>query len=110
MLQTPTDHDNPMKTTPRLLSLISLVAALGFMLASVSCTTETTTNLDGSVTVTKRLDSAAINAGGTVVQKVAPIFYGSRAPVTYTNAKGVVEVQPEPETSWLSMGMSLLGF
>lgn len=53
----------------------------------------------------------AVQWGGVAVKTGSAYLDTKRQPVTYTNAKGVVEVQPEPaETSWLSMGMSLLGF
>lgn len=49
--------------------------------------------------------------GGVAVQTGTAYLDTRRQPVTYTNAKGVVEVQPEPEKSqsWLSLGLSLFG-
>lgn len=97
------------KTTETIMKTTLLILAAATLILPC-CTTETTTHPDGSITKTSRLDSAAITAGGTVVQKVVPIFYDPRTPVT--GAKGAVEVQPEADSefSWLSAGMSLLGF
>lgn len=48
---------------------------------------------------------------GSVGVKAGTAYLDTRRQPTYTNAKGVVVVQPEPEKeqSWLSMGLSLLG-
>lgn len=90
-------------------SLLCLLALTVVVLPC--CTTETTTHADGSVTVTKRIDSQALIAGGSVVQKTVPIFYSPRQPVPMTSGKEALVVEPEPakEPTWMELGLSLLG-
>lgn len=48
----------------------------------------------------------AVQWGGVAVKTGSAYLETKRQA---TSAKGAVEVQPEPETSWLSWGVSLLG-
>lgn len=77
----------------------------GLLLNLVSCATRS----DGAKTF-GGLD--ATQWGGVAVKTGSAYLDTRKQPATVTNAKGVVEVLPEAEkeTSWLSMGMSLLGF
>ncbi|MEN3942993.1 hypothetical protein WJU23_16970 [Prosthecobacter sp. SYSU 5D2] len=83
---------------------LPVVLLAGLCLGCVSCATRP----DGTRTFAA-LDAGQWRAVG--VEAGATYLDQYKRPVPVTGAKGVAEIQPAPaqETSWLSLGLSLLG-